>query len=153
MTDQQTIPFNASLPTVTLTADGACFPNPGPGAWACVLRFGTAYRELSGRSSTTTTNNQMELKAILEGLRALKRPCRVTVRSDSKIALAWCGPSSFDPKSQKRKKYPEVWAMVQEYRQLATPHTINCEWVRGHAGDPDNERCDHLATTQAALEA
>jgi ribonuclease HI len=150
MNDQQTIPFNASLPSVIITTDGACRPNPGPGAWACVLRFGTAYKELSGRSSGETTNNRMELQAIIEGLRLLKKPCRVIVRSDSKTAIAWCKGRSFRTET-KQKKFSEAFAMHSEFKRMAQVHTISFEWVRGHNGDPDNERCDILANSLAGV--
>ncbi len=131
---------------VTITTDGACNPNPGPGGWAAILRFGSVCRELSG-CEPNTTNNRMELLAVVEGLRALKEPCLVTVRTDSKNTMHWCAPNGFrSPK--KRAKFPEAFALVQAFRELSQRHTVTFEWVRGHAGDPDNERADLLATDQ-----
>lgn len=142
MSSQQTIPFSASLPSVTLTTDGACVPNPGPGAWAYALRFGAAYKEHAG-SSPHSTNNRMELQAVVEGLKALKAPCRVVVRTDSRNTIAWCGPTAFRP-AKNKLRLPEAYALVVEYRAVAAKHSVTFEWVRGHAGDPDNERCDLL---------
>lgn len=131
------------LKQVTLTTDGACVPNPGHGGWAAILRFGVASRELSG-AAPNTTNNRMEMRAIIEGLRALKEPCSVLVRSDSATALAWCKPTAFKS-PQKRVKHSLIWHLVLEFRTVASPHTLTFQWVRGHDGDPDNERCDTLA--------
>lgn len=139
---QEQIPFNASLPAVTITTDGCCKPNPGIGSWACVLRFGNAYKEISGRSSGVTTNNRMELLAIISALRALKKPCRVILRTDSKVASAW-----IQNKIGKKvaRDNPDITRMVGEARALCAQHTVTFQWVRGHNGDPDNERCDELA--------
>lgn len=131
---------------VTITTDGACQPNPGAGGWAAILRYGTSVREISG-AEANTTNNRMELRAIVEALRALKEPCRVTLRTDSRNAMAWCNPHSFK-KAKQRAKLPEAYALVLEYRGLAARHHIHFEWVRGHNGDPDNERADLLAADQ-----
>ena len=143
---QQTFlaPFDPALPLVALTTDGACSPNPGPGAWAYVLRFGTAYKEQAG-CCVLTTNNRMELRAVIEGLKALTRPCRVVVRTDSKNTIAWCGPRAFQ-REKKRNRFPEAYAMALEFRKLAAIHTVSFLWVPGHAGDIDNERCDLLAS-------
>lgn len=137
-------PFSHSLPLVVLTTDGGCSPNPGPGAWAYVLRFGTAYKEASG-ACPETTNNRMELQAVIEGLRALKKPCRVIVRTDSKNTIAWCRPDSFRT-WKKKLKHPEAFALVEEFRTRAARHCVTFEWVRGHCGDTDNERCDELCS-------
>jgi ribonuclease HI len=131
------------MKTVTITTDGACHPNPGFGGWAAVLRFGTAMRELSG-AEANTTNNRMELRAVVEAMSVLKEPCRVVVRTDSKNTIAWCRPKAF-AKAKKRERLPEAFALVEKYRAAAARHDVTFEWVRGHAGDPDNERCDLLA--------
>lgn len=144
---QQTIPFNSSLPLVVLTTDGGCTPNPGPGAWAYVLRFGDAYKEQSG-CEPDTTNNRMELRAVIEGLKALKKPCRVIVRTDSKNTIAWCGPDSFKKEKQQRR-HPEAFEMVEEFRRVSAQHIVSFEWVKGHAGHADNERCDQLCRAPA----
>lgn len=143
MTQNET-PFPSPLPMVAITTDGSARPNPGLGAWACVLRFGTAYKELSGRSSGETTNNLMEMTAVVEGLKHLKKPCRVQVRTDSKIAISWCRDGSF-AKVKKQLRYPEAFALSREFARLAKIHTVTFQWVRGHNGDMDNERCDVLA--------
>lgn len=131
---------------VTITTDGGCEPNPGRGGWAAILRFGSAVRELSG-TEQNTTNNRMELRAVIEALRALKEPCAVVIRTDSKNTIAWCRHGSF-AKAKARSKLPEAYAMVLEYRAVASRHSVTFEWVRGHAGDPDNERADVLAADQ-----
>lgn len=138
-------PFKRSLPLVALTTDGAAVPNPGQGAWACVLRYGNAYKEISGRSDGETTNNLMELTAVVEGLKALTKPCRVIVRTDSKIAIAWARRGYFDRKKKRREKLPRAAALADSMKPLLDMHKVSFAWVRGHAGDLDNERCDQLA--------
>lgn len=133
---------------VTITTDGGCWPNPGRGGWAAVLRFGSACKEICGRE-LETTNNRMELRAIIEGLRALREPCAVLIRTDSRNAMNWCAPKAF-AKEKQRNKQPVAYEMVLEFRALAAQHEIRFEWVRGHTGDPDNERCDKLAADQIA---
>ncbi len=132
---------------ITITTDGACHPNPGNGGWAAVLRYGEAVKEISG-GERNATNNRMEFRAIIEAFRLLREPCLVLLRSDSKTALAWARPDSFK-KEAHRKKHPYIWPMVQEFRAMAEKHSVSLEWVRGHNGDPDNERCDHLAEDQS----
>lgn len=133
------IPFSPNLPLVTLATDGACQPNPGVGAWAYVLRFGTAYKELSGLASTETTNNRMEMQAIVEGLRAIKRPCRVVVRTDSAVCL---GVLNGTGKKPGKRKNPDL---VQAMLEAMQPHVVTGVLIKGHSGDIDNERCDRLA--------
>lgn len=123
--------------------DGACVPNPGPGAWAFTLRFGDAYEELSGCSSGVTTNNRMELQAVVEGLKAIRHPSRVVIRTDSKNTIAWCRPGAFKGVAR-QQKFPQAYALVREFNRLASIHAVTFEWVRGHNGDQDNERCDAL---------
>lgn len=132
-----------NLKQIQLTTDGACCPNPGRGGWAAIIRYKSSYKELTG-SSPKSTNNRMELTAIMEGLRALKEPCRVMVRTDSRTCLAWCDPLSFK-KVRARQKHPIVFAMVEELRRISARHEVTYIWLKGHAGDPDNERCDELA--------
>jgi ribonuclease HI len=135
--------FQIRVKRVTITTDGACDPNPGPGGWAAILRFGTAVREISG-SVPNATNNRMETRAIIEGLRALREPCEVLVRTDSKIALTWCRGKQFE-KEKPRLAKPQAYALHLEYKALAQKHMVTFEWVKGHAGDVDNERADYLA--------
>lgn len=131
---------------VTLITDGACSPNPGKGGWAVILRYGGNRKEISG-SVAHTTNNRMELTAIIQGLRALKEPCRVLIRTDSRNSISWCKPTSFKT-PKKQAKLPEAYALVLEFREVSKGHVLTFEWVRGHIGDPDNERADMLATDQ-----
>lgn len=128
---------------VTITTDGACDPNPGPGGWAAILRSGEKVREIFG-SDSQTTNNRMETRAIIEGLKALKEPCEVLIRTDSKIAMSWCRGLQF-VKERHRLEKPEAYVLHQAYLDAAKPHVVTFEWVKGHAGDTDNERADFLA--------
>lgn len=132
-----------SMKRVTITTDGACDPNPGPGGWAAILRCGNKAREIFGRDPRTT-NNRMEMQAIIEGLRALKEPCEVLIRTDSKIAMDWCHGLQF-AKQKPRLEKPEAYALHLTYAELAKKHVVRFEWVKGHSGDPDNERADLLA--------
>ncbi|ACO47443.1 ribonuclease HI [Deinococcus deserti] len=135
---------DAPLPTVRLVTDGACSGNPGPGGWACILTADTHTKELSGGEGRTT-NNRMELTALLEGLRALKKPCAVHVVSDSRYVIDafekdWL--SNWQRKNWKNVKNPDLW---QALLQAAQGHRLTFEWVQGHAGHPENERADQLA--------
>ena len=135
---QSLIPFDADLPLVTLTTDGGCVPNPGRGGWAFVLRFGSAYKEVSGRVEQTT-NNRMELLAVIRGLEALKRPCAVLVRTDSEMCRHLLNGTGKKP--HKRANQDLVGQVVN----LMQLHKVKAIWLRGHSGDVDNERCDELA--------
>lgn len=134
-------------PQVTIYTDGACEPNPGPGGWGALLRFGEHEKELCGREAKTT-NNRMELTAALRALQALKKPCRVTLYTDSEYLRR--GITEWLPgwrrRNWKRKdgelKNVDLWQALDVAMQ---PHTIEWRWVRGHAGNPDNERVDRLA--------
>ena len=131
---------------ITITTDGACNPNPGRGGWAAVLRYRGAARAVSGHAPDTT-NNLMELAAIVEALRCLKEPCDVTIRTDSRTAIGWCGPTSFT-KLRQRRLYPRALALAEEYRRIASAHTVTFLWIKGHAGDADNELADYLAESE-----
>ncbi|MDI9404439.1 MAG: ribonuclease HI [Limnohabitans sp.] len=134
-------------PLVELFTDGACSGNPGPGGWAYVLRFEGQEREGSG-GERTTTNNRMELLGAIEGLRQLKRPCRVRLVSDSQYLVKGLSEwiDGWKKRGWRRKEGPvmnvELW---QELDRLRLLHHIKPEWVRGHVGHPENERCDRLA--------
>ena len=139
------------MKTVILYTDGACSGNPGPGGWAAILRYGAAARELSG-GEAATTNNRMELTAVLEGLRALKEPCAVELYSDSQYIVnalnnGWL--RDWKRRGWKRRdgelKNPELW---QELDQLLQKHAVTPHWVKGHADDEYNNRCDALAVAQ-----
>ena len=133
---------------VTIYTDGACKGNPGPGGWGALLRAGAAERELFG-GEPLTTNNRMELTAVIEGLSALTRRCRVDVYTDSEYVrngiTSWIhGWRARGWKTADRKpvKNVDLW---QRLDQLNGSHEVRWHWVRGHAGDPGNERADQLA--------
>jgi ribonuclease HI len=135
------------LPHVTIYTDGACSPNPGPGGWAALLRAGDAEKELSG-GEPDTTNNRMELTAALRALQALKTPCQVDLYTDSEYLKR--GITEWLPgwraRGWKRKegvlKNVELWqALDGELKR----HQMSWHWVRGHAGQRENERVDRLA--------
>lgn len=133
---------------VTIYTDGACSGNPGPGGWGAILVHGETRKELSGGDSETT-NNRMELQAAIEALRALKRPCRVALYTDSvyvrdgitKWIKGW-QRNGWRTAAKKPVKNAELW---QELQAALQPHDIDWHWVKGHAGHPENERADELA--------
>ncbi len=135
------------LPLVTIYTDGSCYQNPGPGGWAAVLRFKDEEKVLSG-FEPLTTNNRMELTAAVQALQALKRPCRVEFHTDSQYLQR--GVTEWLPAWQRRqwKRKGGELANLELWQALAAairPHQIEWRWVRGHAGDRDNERVDRLA--------
>jgi ribonuclease HI len=138
----------ASMPDVEIFTDGACSGNPGPGGWGAILRYGAVEKELSG-GAAATTNNRMELMAAMAALEALKRPCRVTLYTDSqylrdgitKWLPAW-KRRGWRTADKKPIKNIDFW---QRLEAAAAPHEIEWHWVRGHAGHPENERADALA--------
>ncbi|MDX2177221.1 MAG: ribonuclease HI [Candidatus Sumerlaeia bacterium] len=131
---------------VVIHTDGGCQPNPGVGAWAAVLRYGDQSKELVG-GDQDTTNNQMELTAAIMSLEALKEPCEVELHTDSEYVKK--GLNEWMPgwkrAGWKRKtgelKNVDLWKRLDAATQR---HRIQWHWVRGHAGNPDNERCDEL---------
>ena len=132
------IPKPRKMKEVTITTDGSCEPNPGNGGWAAILRYGSAMKEICG-AEPETTNNRMEMQAVRKGLEALKEPCRITLRSDSRQLLGILNRTG--KKAFKRKNQDLVRAIIQAMQ----PHQIKGVWVKGHNGDPDNERADFLA--------
>ena len=138
---------------VTIYTDGACSGNPGPGGWADILRFGAAEKELSG-GEERTTNNRMELTAAIMGLSALKEPCRVELYSDSRylvdaVELGWA--RAWRSRGWMRNKRepaanPELWERLLD---LLDRHEVTLHWVKGHAEDPLNKRCDALAVAES----
>ena len=137
-----------SAGVVEIFTDGACRGNPGPGGWGAILRFNGTEKELYG-AETLTTNNRMELLAAINALAALKRPCAVSLTTDSKYVqqgitewLAGWKRRNWKTASREPVKNVDLW---QELDRLAAPHTIDWHWVRGHTGHPENERADQLA--------
>ena len=142
-------PNGKNLPWVEVWTDGGCKPNPGPGGWAAILRFGEAEKELSGGESATT-NNRMELTAAAEALEALTKPCDVVLHTDSQYVqngitrwhTGWV-------RKNWRNAAGDPVANMDLWRRLlaaAAQHTVDWKWVRGHSGDVMNERADVLAT-------
>ncbi len=134
---------------VELFTDGACSGNPGAGGWGAILRFGSAEKELSG-GEKETTNNRMELTAVIMGLSALKEPCEVTLVTDSKyvadgITKGWAESwqkNGWRKADKKPALNPDLWEKLLELIKI---HKVKINWVKGHAGHPENERCDRLA--------
>lgn len=137
------------LKYIEIFTDGACSGNPGPGGWGVVLRYGNREKELSG-GEAMTTNNRMELTAAIMGLSALKEPCAVKLVTDSKyvaeaIEKGWARSwqkNGWKKADKKPALNSDLW---QRLLELLDVHTVNIEWVKGHAGHPENERCDRLA--------
>ena len=140
--------------TVYLYTDGACLGNPGPGGWGVLLSWDGQIRELSG-GMAETTNNQMELTAVIKGLEALKRPVPVHIVTDSKYVMQgvtqWMKGWKRNGWRTANKKPVANRALWEQLDSLLGPHKVSWEWVKGHSGHPQNERCDELASTQAAL--
>lgn len=138
---------------VVIYTDGACFDNPGTGGYGIVLIHGSRRKELSG-GYRRTTNNRMELLAAIEALAALKQPCRVTLLSDSKyvvdaIEKGWAEKwqaNGWKRNKRDRAENPDLWARLLT---LCKEHDVTFRWVKGHANDPENERCDELAKAAA----
>ena len=145
------------MKAVELYTDGSCSGNPGPGGWGAILRYGTHEKELSG-GDAHTTNNRMELSAVIAGLEALKEPCAVTLTSDSKyvcdaIVKGWA--RSWKKNGwRKSDKSPalntDLW---ERLLRLLDIHQVKVVWVKGHAGHPENERCDRLAVAETQKHA
>ena len=139
---------------VDIFTDGACSGNPGPGGWGAILRYGTHEKELSG-GEAQTTNNRMELTAVIAALSALKSPCQVTLTTDSRyvvdaVSKGWV--YGWQKKGWMRApgepaKNVDLW---KQLLPLLKTHRVEFCWVRGHQGHPENERCDRLAVAAAA---
>lgn len=141
-------PTTADADLVVIHTDGACSGNPGPGGWAAILSWRGRSRELSG-ASAATTNNIMELTAAIMALEALKRPSRVRLHTDSRYVMdgitRWIHgwkKNGWKTSAREPVKNAGLW---QRLDAACAPHTIEWCWVRGHAGDPGNERADQLA--------
>ena len=140
------------LPHVEIATDGACKGNPGPGGWGAIIRMGANEKELSGGESLTT-NNRMEMTAAISGLNALTKPCRVTLSTDSRYVMdgltKWIKGwqrNGWKTADKKPVKNADLW---QALLDAAKPHRIDWVWVKGHAGHPENERADRLASDAA----
>ena len=140
------------MKTVTLYTDGACSGNPGPGGWGAILEYMGHQRELSG-GEAKTTNNRMELTAVIEGLKALKEPCVVELYSDSKYvidalqkgwAIGW-RKRGWVKSDKKPALNPDLW---EDLLNLVEKHELHYHWVKGHADNPVNNRCDEMAVAE-----
>ena len=141
-------PAQTETPTVHVFTDGACSGNPGPGGWGALIRFGKIEKELSG-GAKLTTNNRMEMTAAIEALKALTKPCKVVLHTDSQYVMK--GMTEWMA-GWKRKGWKNSQGKPVENRELwealdaaAKPHKIDWVWVKGHAGHTENERVDKLA--------
>ena len=140
------------MKTVTLYTDGACSGNPGPGGWGAILLYGAHRRELSG-GERSTTNNRMELTAVIEGLRLLKEPCTVELWSDSRYVIdaldkGWARSwqkRGWVKSDKKPALNPDLW---EQLLNLTQKHELHYHWVKGHAENPKNNRCDQLAVVE-----
>ena len=143
-----------SLEQIVLSTDGACLGNPGPGGWAALLRFQDKEKMLSG-GEADTTNNRMELMAVISGLNALKRPCEVTIVTDSQYVMkafkeGWLEKweqNGWKTADKKPVKNQELW---EELVAAVDRHQVHWKWVKGHNGHPDNERVDVEARRRAS---
>ncbi len=136
---------------IEIYTDGACSGNPGPGGWGAILRFQGSEKELSG-GQPSTTNNQMELQAAIEALKALKESCVVDLYTDSQYLrqgiTQWIHNwkrNGWKTTDKKPVKNQELWVSLDE---LVKIHSITWHWLKGHAGHPENERCDELARNE-----
>ena len=136
--------------TVVIYTDGACSGNPGPGGWGSVLLYNGHRREMSG-GDAETTNNRMEMMAVIQALESLKRPCSVMIYTDSVYVMKgiteWIEQwkkRGWKTAAKKPVKNVELW---QRLEQAVSPHDVKWTWVKGHSGVPENERADELATT------
>ncbi len=141
-----------ALPRIEVATDGACKGNPGPGGWGALLRWNGHEKELSG-GEPDTTNNRMELMAAIAALEALKKPSDVTLSTDSRYVMdgltKWIHGwkrNGWKTADRKPVKNADLW---QRLLAAAAPHKIDWTWVKGHAGHPDNERADQLASDAA----
>ena len=141
------------MKTVTLYTDGACSGNPGPGGWGAILEYNGREKELSG-GEKSTTNNRMELTAVIEGLKALKEPCIVELFSDSKYVIdglskGWAEgwrKNGWKKADKKPALNPDLWGQLLD---LVAQHQVRYHWVKGHAENPKNNRCDEMAVEQS----
>ena len=141
------------MKTVTIYTDGACSGNPGPGGWGAILMYGAHKKELSG-GEAGTTNNRMELTAVIQALSLLKEPCIVDLWSDSKYVIdaldkGWARgwrAKGWVKSDKKPALNPDLWEALLA---LTDVHTVRCHWVKGHPENEDNNRCDALAVAES----
>lgn len=139
---------------VTIYTDGACSGNPGPGGYGVILRFNDHIKELSG-GYRSTTNNRMEIMGAIKGLESLKEPCDVTIVTDSQylvnaVEKGWARKwkaNGWMRNNKDKALNPDLW---ERLLQLLSKHTVRFQWIRGHNGHAENERCDQLAVAAAA---
>ncbi len=142
---------------VYIFSDGACSGNPGPGGWGVILRCDGREKEMSG-GEAHTTNNRMELTGVIKGLEALKYPCKVTIQTDSRyvvdgIEKGWAEgwrKRGWVKSDKQPALNPDLWGRLLE---LIAIHEVKFTWIKGHAGHPENERCDSLAVEQRDIYA
>lgn len=145
------------MPAIEVFTDGACSGNPGAGGWGVILRYGEIEKELSG-GEENTTNNRMELTAVIEALKALKKECDITIYTDSRYVMdgvqEWMPNWKLNGWKTTNKKSPvknvELWQILDS---LLSKHKIKWVWVKGHNGHPENERVDKLARDEAKKHA
>lgn len=141
------------MKTVTVYTDGACSGNPGPGGWGAILLYGEHKKEISG-GAAQTTNNRMELTAVIEALKLLKEPCVVELYSDSKYVIdalekGWAKgwkKRGWVKSDKKPALNPDLWEVLLELTQV---HQLRYHWVKGHASNPLNNRCDEMAVAES----
>ncbi|MCI9058008.1 MAG: ribonuclease HI [Oscillospiraceae bacterium] len=140
------------MKTITIYTDGACSGNPGPGGWGAILQYGPHTKEMSG-GEKNTTNNRMELTGVIRALQTLKEPCIVELYSDSKYVIdalskGWAKgwrARGWVKGDKKPALNPDLWAVLLD---LCEVHDVRTHWVKGHADNPYNERCDRLAVSE-----
>ena len=153
-TEAPTAPAPATMTLVEIATDGACKGNPGPGGWGALIRAAGKEKELSG-GEALTTNNRMELMSAIRGLEALTRPCHVLLSTDSRYVMdgltKWIKgwqKNGWKTAARQPVKNADLW---QELVTASARHRIEWKWVKGHAGHPDNERADRLASDAAVV--
>ncbi len=132
---------------IYLFSDGSSLGNPGPGGYGTILKYKNSEKIISG-GEANTTNNRMELKGVIEGLRALKEPCCVQIVSDSSYVVKGINEwlQNWIKKDFNKIKNPDLW---REYVKVSKPHEVKASWVKGHAGHEENEKCDKIAKKEA----
>jgi len=141
------------IKNIDIFTDGSCKGNPGPGGWGAILRYNGIEKEISG-GARNTTNNRMEISAVIEALKCLKERCHITLYSDSKyvcdaLTLGWAKKwqkNGWMRNKNEKALNPDLW---QTLLDLISLHDVEVKWIKGHAGHPENERCDELAVEQA----